>query len=115
MLFRSTDFIFCVPTEEFGFIGGVTILFFMGTIIYRCVDTATTATSRYGSLLSFGVATMFFYHVVVNVGMAIGWFPVMGIPLPFMSAGGTSLVINMVMIGAVLNVHRQKALRRKGV
>jgi rod shape determining protein RodA len=110
-----TDFIFCVPTEEFGFIGGVIILFFMGTIIYRCVDTATTATSRFGSLLSFGVATMFFYHVLVNVGMAIGWFPVMGIPLPFMSAGGTSLVINMVMIGAVLNVHRQKALRRKGV
>jgi len=110
-----TDFIFCVPTEEFGFLGGLAILFFMGTIIYRCVDTATTATSRYGSLLSFGVAVMFFYHVVVNVGMAIGFFPVMGIPLPFMSAGGTSLVINMVMIGAVLNVHRQKALRRKGI
>lgn len=108
-----TDFIFCVPTEEFGFVGGVFILFLMGTIIYRCVETATTASSRYGSLLSFGVAVMFFYHVLVNVGMAIGLFPVMGIPLPFMSAGGTSLVINMIMIGAVLNVFRQKALRRK--
>lgn len=103
-----TDFIYCVPTEEFGFIGGTLVIFVLFGMLYRMVKIAgiVNKTSSFGGLISAGVAIVFFYHAVINIGMAIGIVPVMGIPLPFMSYGGTSLVVNMAMVGLVLNAWR---------
>ncbi|GAB1430865.1 rod shape-determining protein RodA [Ignavibacteria bacterium] len=108
-----TDFIFCVPTEEFGFVGGVIVLGLLGMLIVRIIDVAADSHSKFASMTSAGVAVIFFYHTAVNIGMAIGVFPVMGIPLPFISAGGTSLVVNMGMVGLVLNDYRSKRLKSR--
>jgi rod shape determining protein RodA len=103
-----TDFIFCVPTEEFGFIGGLAVIGLLGTLVFQCVNIASSAGNIFGSVISASVGILLFYHTVVNIGMAIGLFPVMGIPLPFLSAGGSSLVMNMGCIGLVLNVYRNR-------
>lgn len=101
-----TDFIFCVPTEEFGFLGGASVILLLAWLIYRCIVVANKVASPFLSLLSIGVATIFIYHTLINIGMAIGLMPVMGIPLPFMSAGGSSLIVNMALVGLVLNAYR---------
>jgi rod shape determining protein RodA len=106
-----TDFIFCVPTEEFGFIGGSAVILLLAGLIYRSVNLASEAPSPFMSIICVGVGTIFFYHTVINIGMAIGMMPVMGIPLPFLSAGGSSLVVNMSMVGLLLNSFR--AQRKK--
>ncbi len=108
-----TDFIFCVPAEEFGFAGGITVIGLLTLLVVRGINIASKAqtvdSNRFASLVAAGISMLFFYHMVVNIGMAIGIFPVMGIPLPFMSAGGTSLVINLVMVGILLNFYRTSA------
>lgn len=101
-----TDFIFCVPTEEFGFIGGVMVIGLLGMVIFRAINIATLARNKFSAVTSIGVATLMLFHSLVNIGMAIGVFPVMGIPLPFLSAGGSSLVVNFTCIGLLLNAYR---------
>ena len=103
-----TDFIFCVPTEEFGFVGGVLVIGLLAILIMQCIAIARQSGNAFGSLLSASVGIIFFYHATVNIGMAIGAFPVMGIPLPFLSAGGSALVMNMASVGIVLNVYRNR-------
>jgi rod shape determining protein RodA len=103
-----TDFIFCVPTEEFGFVGGVLVIGLLAILILQCIAIARQSGNAFGSLLSASVGIIFFYHATVNIGMAIGAFPVMGIPLPFLSAGGSALVMNMASVGIVLNVYRNR-------
>lgn len=103
-----TDFIFCVPTEEFGFVGGVLVIGLLAILIMQCIAIARQSGNAFGSLLSASVGIFFFYHATVNIGMAIGAFPVMGIPLPFLSAGGSALVMNMASVGIVLNVYRNR-------
>ncbi|MFP4368306.1 MAG: rod shape-determining protein RodA [Candidatus Kapaibacterium sp.] len=101
-----TDFIFSVPTEEFGFIGGVIVILLHLGFILRAIKIAYEVESKFYSLIAAGVASIFLYHIVINIGMAIGLMPVMGIPLPFMSYGGTSLIINMAFAGLLLNAYR---------
>lgn len=101
-----TDFIFCVPTEEFGFLGGSAVILLLCGLLYRMVTVAKEVSSPFGGLVCASVAVIFFYHSIINIGMAIGVVPVMGIPLPFMSYGGSSLVVNMAMVGLVLNANR---------
>lgn len=103
-----TDFIFCVPTEEFGFVGGVLVIGLLAILIMQCISIARQSGNAFGSILSALVGIVFFYHATVNIGMAIGAFPVMGIPLPFLSAGGSALVMNMASVGIVLNVYRNR-------
>jgi rod shape determining protein RodA len=103
-----TDFIFCVPTEEFGFVGGVLVIGLLAILILQCIAIARQSGNAFGSILSASVGIIFFYHATVNIGMAIGAFPVMGIPLPFLSAGGSALVMNMASVGIVLNVYRNR-------
>ncbi len=103
-----TDFIFCVPTEEFGFVGGVLVIGLLAILIMQCIAIARQSGNAFGSILSASVGIIFFYHATVNIGMAIGAFPVMGIPLPFLSAGGSALVMNMASVGIVLNVYRNR-------
>jgi len=107
-----TDFIFSVPTEEFGFGGGVAVLVLLFSLIWRGVVIARETDSKFYSLIAIGISTVLLYHAIINVGMAIGLMPVMGIPLPFMSAGGTSLLVNITMVGLLLNIYRNRKLKR---
>jgi rod shape determining protein RodA len=88
---QSTDFIFCTIGEEWGFVGSfVLILIFIG-LFSRIIFLAERQRSRFSRIYGYGVASILFFHFAVNIGMTIGLFPVIGIPLPFISYGGSSL------------------------
>ncbi len=101
---KYTDFIFSVISEEFGFIGAMAVVILLFALIWRCFSVARRADNAYGRFICIGVGAMFLFHVFENVGMCIGLTPVTGIPLPFLSYGGTSLVTNMAAVGLVLSV-----------
>jgi len=103
-----TDFIFCVIGEEFGFIGSLFVIVLFLVLFLRILRLASFAKNEFLSLVIIGILTVFFVHFLVNVGMAIGILPVIGIPLPFVSYGGSSLLINMAMLGIILNIHRSR-------
>lgn len=109
---QHSDFIFAVIGEELGFVGGATILFLFLVLLWRIMAVAATSRDRYGTLIATGVTAMIGFHVLENVGMTLGVMPVTGIPLPFISYGGSALMANMVAIGLVLNVgmRRQKIM-----
>lgn len=107
-----SDFIFSVTAEEFGFLGSSLVVCLHLALIIRLINVASEINSKYYSIVAFSAASMFFYHVLINIGMAIGIIPVMGIPLPFMSYGGTSLLVNMSLIGLILNSYRDYKLKR---
>lgn len=108
---HHTDFIFSVIGEEFGFVGGVVLLSLFGLLIWRCLVILTAAKDRFGVLIVAGVISMLLFHITVNIGMTIGLMPITGVPLPFISVGGSSLLINLISIGLVLNV----SMRRKKI
>jgi rod shape determining protein RodA len=101
---RVTDFIFAIFSEEWGFIGALVLLALFTGLLLRLLRAAHLARDGFGTLLAFGVATMIFFQVVVNVGMNLGVMPVVGIPLPFISYGGSSMLTNMAAIGIVQSV-----------
>lgn len=103
---KHTDFIFSVIAEEFGFVGALVVICILFLIIARCIKAATEANDAFGRYLCLGVAAMLIFHTFENVGMCIGLMPVTGIPLPFISYGGTSLLTNMIAVGIVLSVTR---------
>lgn len=101
---KYTDFIFSVISEEFGFIGAVLVAAALFVIIWRCFKTAQKADNPFGRYICVGVASMLLFHAFENMGMCIGLMPVTGIPLPFVSYGGTSMVVNLIAIGLVMSV-----------
>lgn len=101
---KYTDFIFSVISEEFGFIGAALVVIALFLLIYRCFKVAKKADNSFGRYICVGVAAMLLFHTFENVGMCIGLMPVTGIPLPFISYGGTSLVTNLIAIGLVMSV-----------
>lgn len=101
---QHTDFIFSVLGEELGFLGGALLLVLYLLLIYRILKVASFSKDSFGSLLCAGVATMLTFQILVNVGMTLSIMPVTGLPLPFMSYGGNSILMNMISIGVVLNV-----------
>lgn len=103
-----TDFIFSVIGEELGFAGAVIVLALFLLVIWRALNIGATANSRFGSLLAIGLAFMLTFHVFVNVGMTIGVMPVTGLPLPFLSYGGSSLVTNCVALGLLLHMYTHR-------
>jgi rod shape determining protein RodA len=107
---QHTDFIFSVVGEELGFVGGAILLFLYLLTLMRGLHLAAVAKDTYGTLLITGIIAMFAFHILVNVGMTVGVMPVTGLPLPFMSYGGSALLTNMIAVGIVLNVgmRRQK-------
>ncbi|WP_258360971.1 rod shape-determining protein RodA [Moorella sulfitireducens (nom. illeg.)] len=109
---HHTDFIFSVVGEELGFIRTVGILALYFLLLYRMLRIAAQAKDMFGALLVSGVASMFTFHILVNIGMTIGIMPVTGIPLPLFSYGGSAMLANMLALGLVLNVNlrRQKIL-----
>lgn len=108
---QHTDFIFAVLAEKLGFVGAVLILALFTLLISRMIIIAYRSRDRFGLFLAVGIATMFLFHVLVNVGMNMGIMPVTGIPLPFISYGGTSLVVALAAIGLVQSI----AVRHKKI
>ncbi len=103
------DFIFSVIGEEFGFLGCVFVLLLLFTIIFRCILIAADTNILYYKLIVCGVATMLAFQTFVNVGVATGILPNTGMPLPFVSAGGSAMWANMMAIGLVLNINRKRS------
>lgn len=106
---RHTDFIYSVVGEEFGLLGALTAVILYAVVIIRGYRLAVVARDGFASLLAVGVTTALFFHVMVNILMTVGWAPVTGVPLPFLSYGGTALIVNCVQVGLLQNV----ALRRR--
>jgi len=109
---QNSDFIFSAIAEEFGFIGSTTVVALFTILLWRIFSIAENAYDYFGSMLVAGIGVMMFFHFIVSVGMNIGVLPVVGIPLPFVSFGGTSLVENLVAIGIIQSVamRRQKLI-----
>jgi rod shape determining protein RodA len=101
---QESDFIFAVIAEELGFIGGAVLIFLYLVFLLRLWRVSGKAKELYGSLVVIGIVTMFAFQIFENIGMNMGLMPVTGIPLPFVSAGGTAVAANMLAIGLVLNV-----------
>ncbi len=102
---QQTDFVFTVAGEELGFVGAGTILLLLGTVLWRGTRIAMNAGDMFGTLVAAGVVSWFAFQSFVNIGMTLGIMPVTGLPLPFVSYGGTSLIGSFLMIGLLLNVH----------
>ncbi len=105
---RHTDFIFSVVGEELGFIGVIGTLGLLTFIIFRSMYSAQTARDNLGLFIVMGVVGTFFFHLIVNVGMVIGFMPTTGIPLPFLSYGGSSVLTAFVALGLVMSVRRRR-------
>ncbi len=105
---QHTDFIFTVAGEEFGFVGSAIFLGFYAILLWRAIRIAYLSKDPFGTYLATGVASMFAIQMFVNVGMVIGIMPITGIPLPFVSYGGSQMLANFVAIGILLNVHMRR-------
>lgn len=101
-----TDFIFSVPAEEFGLVGSIILIALLLALVYRITTISSIAKDKFFSLIAFSTAIMLLFHIFINIGMVIGLVPVMGIPLPFISQGGSSLIVNLCLIGLVMNAAR---------
>ena len=107
---KSTDFIFSVIGEELGFVVAGSIIILYVVLITKSISIAKTARDELGSLIASGITGIFFFHMIENIGMTIGMLPITGVPLPFVSYGGSSLLSNLIMIALLLNIsgRRQK-------
>lgn len=105
-----TDFIYCVIGEEFGFIGSVIVIILFMIIFMRLLNLSSLAKDRFSVLVIIGVLTLLFSHFAINIGMNLGITPVIGLPLPFLSYGGSSLLVNMTLIGMLLNIYKNRKL-----
>ena len=101
---KESDFIFAVTGETFGFIGGMIVLILFGLLLWRTISIALRSRDKYAMYVCVGVACMIFAHVFENIGMSMGVMPVTGIPLPFISYGGSNMLTNMLAYGIVLNI-----------
>jgi rod shape determining protein RodA len=105
---QNTDFIFSVIGEELGFLGaGILLLLYYG-LISRASSIAFQSRDTFGRLIVGGIICMWLFHILENIGMTIGIMPVAGIPLPFMSYGGSFMLTNMIAVGLILNVYIRK-------
>ncbi|MFW6180912.1 MAG: rod shape-determining protein RodA [Spirochaetota bacterium] len=108
---RSTDFIFSIFAEEWGFIGSLVLLGLFALFLYRCIMVMYHAHDRFGMLLASGIVGMFLFHLIVNIGMTIGIMPITGIPLPFLSYGGSFLVTCTFAVSLLVNIDMRRHAR----
>lgn len=101
----NTDFIFAALGEKLGFLGAIILIFLYFLLLSRAIQIALTADNYFGSLLALAIATMWLFQVFVSIGMTVGIMPITGIPLPFMSYGGSALLTNMAAAGILLNIY----------
>lgn len=109
---KSSDFIFSVISEELGFVVSITIIVIYIVLLFRILKVAETSKDKLGSCIAMGVFGMFLFHFLENIGMTIGLMPITGIPLPFVSYGGSSMLTNFIALGLLLSItgRRQKTL-----
>ena len=109
---KTTDFIFAAIGEEMGFILAAGIIVIYVVLITKMIYIAKTAKDNTGSYIAIGIAGIFCFHMIENIGMTMGILPITGVPLPFVSYGGSSLLTNFICIGLILNIsaRRQKAI-----
>ncbi len=107
---QETDFIFTAIGEETGFFGSIFVLGLFGALLWRGIAIAAAAKDTTGRLIATGITCMFLVHIMINVGMATGLLPVKGMPLPFVSYGGSNMLINMMAVGLLesIHIHRHK-------
>ncbi len=105
---KSSDFIFPVIAEEWGFLGAVVVLGLLCIIVMRGAQIALEAKDKFGALLAAGISSIFFFHILINVGMVLGIMPVTGLPLSFISYGGSNLLVGMISIGILINIRMNK-------
>ena len=110
---QRTDFIFCTIGEGFGFLGSLVLLMLYLFMIFRIISIAEKQRSSFTRVYAYGVASVLFFHIFIYIGMTIGIVPVIGIPLPFMSYGGTALITFTVLLFILirLDADRQMILR----
>ncbi len=109
---KTTDFIYAVIGEEMGFVVAGAIIILYVVLITKCLYVAKTAKDEAGSLIVTGITGIFIFHMIENIGMVMGLLPITGVPLPFISYGGSSLITNFICIGIILNISskRQKTI-----
>jgi len=107
---QHTDFIFTAVGEQLGFMGSATLLALFAFLIWRAVRIAALSKDMFGTLLATGVASLWAFQLFVNIGMTMGIMPITGIPLPFVSYGGSSLITNYIAVALLLNVHMRRFL-----
>jgi rod shape determining protein RodA len=105
---QHTDFIFTVVGEEFGFAGALTLLLLFGVLIWRAFRIALLSKDRFGTYVAAGIGAYLAIQVFVNIGMTLGIMPITGIPLPFVSYGGSALLTNSAAVGLLLNIHMRR-------
>jgi rod shape determining protein RodA len=105
---QHTDFIFTVAGEEFGFVGSLFVLTLFALLMWRAIRIAFLSKDPFGTYLATGVAIMFAVQMFVNIGMVIGIMPITGVPLPFLSYGGSSMLASCIGVGILLNVHMRR-------
>ena len=101
------DFIFAIIAEELGLVGCIIIMAIFAVLIIAGIDVAMKAKDKYGKLLAAGIISVIAVQVIINIAVVTGSMPVTGVPLPFISYGGTSLVFNLAAVGVLLNISRQ--------
>ncbi len=106
MTYGESDFIFAILCEEFGFIGGLVVILMYAWIVFRGIVIAMRCRNRFGSLLAAGISIVFGFQVFVNIGVVTGLLPTTGQSLPFISAGGTSLIVFLAAMGLLLSISR---------
>ena len=104
----QTDFIFAAFSEEHGFVGALAVLLLYFIVLMRLTQNAQTAPDRAGTFVVMGVVAVLSFHILVNVGMVVGFMPVTGIPLPLMSYGGSSVLFMFLALGMVMNVRMRR-------
>lgn len=109
----NNDFIFAVIVEELGFIGGIVLILLILVLISRGIKIALHAKDNFGRLLAMGITGVFALQSLINIAVVIGAFPVTGVTLPFISAGGTSLFVNLTAVGVMMNISKQKPKARR--
>jgi len=107
---QQTDFIFTVAGEELGFVGAIVIVFLLGVVIVRAMRIAARADDQFGVLVATGIAVWFAFQSFVNIGMTIGIMPITGLPLPFLSYGGSAVFADMIAIGLLQSIHRHHSV-----
>jgi len=105
---HSRDFIFTVVGEEFGYAGSLTLIAFYAIVLFAALRAMLAARDRFGVLLAAGLVAMLAFHITVNIGMTVGIMPITGIPLPFMSYGGTAVLTDFAAVGLLLNIYLQR-------
>ena len=105
---QHTDFAFSVFAEEWGLLGCMVLLMLYLFLVLWGLQIAGRCSDRFGRLLAVGVTAMIFWHIVINIGMVVGLFPVVGVPLPFVSYGGTSLITSMTGVAILLNISMRR-------